>query len=67
MPRAAMSRIDRAEARHLRLRQAGRRLVEQDDARLAGQRAREFEQPALAERQRRYVVIDPVLQADELR
>ena len=51
MPRAAISRIDRAEARHLRLRQAGCRLIEQNGARLPGQRARELEQPPLAERQ----------------
>ena len=52
MPRSAMPRMISPSRVHLGRRQAGGRLVEQDQARLAGERARDLEQAALAEGKR---------------
>src|SRR6266850_2190049 len=57
---------DLGEPCALARREARRRLVEQDEARLAGERARDFEQPPLPERERGDAGIAQLAQADEL-
>src|SRR5688572_14172832 len=56
---------DAGQAVELGRREPRRRLVEQDDARLAGKRARDLEQAALAERQRADVGVAQPGEADE--